>query len=119
MRTFFGDRSLTTTRSLRCDRLKIKNLPLRAGSSLKAALDLNWDDPDQRSLALGMVLGVLHSVEAQLNTQTEAKDHPQVELSLSAARQVEQQDVLCARWAWLDLDLCRRHDFCQCASGML
>ncbi len=32
---------------------------LVTGSSLKAALDLNWENPEQRKLALGMVLGVL------------------------------------------------------------
>ncbi len=32
---------------------------LVAGSSLKAALDLNWENPDERNLALGMVLQVL------------------------------------------------------------
>ena len=37
---------------------------LVAGSSLKAALDLNWDDPNEKNLALGMVLGALHQVEA-------------------------------------------------------
>ncbi|WP_199345003.1 hypothetical protein [Nostoc foliaceum] len=26
-----------------------------AGSSLKAALDLNWDDPNQKNLALGII----------------------------------------------------------------
>jgi len=30
-----------------------------ATSSLKAALDLNWDEPDERNLALGMVWDVL------------------------------------------------------------
>ncbi|MEH2431699.1 MAG: hypothetical protein V7K26_30225, partial [Nostoc sp.] len=28
----------------------------QASSSLKAALDLNWDDPDQKNLALGIRL---------------------------------------------------------------
>ncbi len=32
---------------------------LVAGSSLKTALDLNWENPEERNLALGMVLGVL------------------------------------------------------------
>ena len=32
---------------------------LVTGSSLKAALDLNWENPDERKLALGMVLQVL------------------------------------------------------------
>jgi len=27
-----------------------------AGSSLKAALDLNWDEPSQRNVALGRVM---------------------------------------------------------------
>ena len=34
---------------------------LVAGSSLKAALDLNWDNPEEKNLALGTVLGVLAS----------------------------------------------------------
>ena len=36
---------------------------LVAGSSLKAALDLNWENPEEKNVALGMVLGVLHQVE--------------------------------------------------------
>ena len=32
---------------------------LLTGSSLKAALDLNWSNPDERNLALGMVLGLM------------------------------------------------------------
>ena len=64
-----------------------------AGSSLKAALDLNWDDPDERALALGMVLGTLHSVEAQLESQPEVNDHPVVRSSLEAAQQIEAQDL--------------------------
>ena len=62
-------------------------------SSLKAALDLNWDDPDSRALALGIVLGALHSVEAHLETQPEINDHPVVRSSLESAQQVESQDV--------------------------
>lgn len=64
-----------------------------AGSSLKAALDLNWDAPDERNLALGIVLGVLQQVETQLQQQPEVNEHPVVRSSLKAARQVEQQDV--------------------------
>ncbi len=62
-------------------------------SSLKAALDLNWDDPDEKALALGIVLGALHSVEAHLDNQPEAKEHPLVHSSLETARQIEAQDV--------------------------
>jgi hypothetical protein len=34
-----------------------------ASSSLKAALDLNWNEPNQRNLALSIVLGVLEQAE--------------------------------------------------------
>ena len=64
-----------------------------AGSSLKAALDLNWDEPDERNLALGIVLGCLSQIETHLEQQPEVNDHPVVRSSLEAARQVEAQDV--------------------------
>lgn len=61
-----------------------------AGSSLKAALDLNWDEPDERNLALGMVLDLLEQVETHIQAQPkEIKDHPVVRSSMDAARQVE------------------------------
>ncbi len=66
---------------------------LLTGSSLKAALDLNWDDPDERILALGMVLGVLSSVETYLESEPETKSHPVVLSSLKAAQQIEAQDI--------------------------
>lgn len=66
---------------------------LIAGSSLKAALDLNWDEPDQRNLALGIVLNVLQQVETELEQQPEFLDHPVVHTSLEAAKQVKEQDV--------------------------
>src|SRR5207253_5791420 len=37
---------------------------LVAASSLKAALDCNWDDPATRATALGAILAVLDRVEA-------------------------------------------------------
>ena len=66
---------------------------LVTGSSLKAALDLNWDEPDERNLALGMVLGVLSQVETYLESKPEIKSHPVVFSSLEAAQQIEAQDV--------------------------
>ncbi len=66
---------------------------LVAGSSLKAALDLNWDDPHEKNLALGIVLGALHQVEANLNKLSVAQSHPVVRSSLEAAQQIETQDV--------------------------
>ncbi len=64
-----------------------------AGSSLKAALDLNWDDPNERNLALGMVLGVLSQMEIHLDKMPEIKSHPVVLSSIIAAQQIEAQDV--------------------------
>ena len=66
---------------------------LVAGSSLKAALDLNWDDPNEKSLALGMVLGALDQIEACLDRQGDAKSHPVVLSSLETAQQIKAQDV--------------------------
>ncbi len=66
---------------------------LVAGSSLKAALDLNWENPDERDLALGMVLKVLSSVENHLDSQTITKSPPVVSSSLETARQIKAQDV--------------------------
>ena len=66
---------------------------LVAGSSLKAALDLNWDNPEERSEALGMVLGVLSQVETHLESEPEIKSEPVVRSSLEAAQQIKIQDV--------------------------
>lgn len=63
------------------------------GTSLKAALDLNWDDPDERQQALGLILGTLDSVEGWLAGQTGAATDPMVQESLATARQVRDQDV--------------------------
>lgn len=64
-----------------------------ASSSLKAALDLNWDDPDQKILALGIVLDALERFETFVQAQPENIEHPQVRLALETARLIEAQDV--------------------------
>ena len=66
---------------------------LVAGSSLKAALDLNWDNPEEKNLALAMVLGVLSQIETHLEKMPESKSHPVVRSSLKAAQQIKTQDV--------------------------
>ena len=66
---------------------------LVAGSSLKAALDLNWENPEERNLALGMILGVLSQMSTHLNKMPESKSHPVVRASLEAAQQIKAQDV--------------------------
>ena len=63
-----------------------------AASSLKAALDLDWDDPATRDVALGMVLGAMERLEAFVATQP-GGDDPRVADGLAAAHQVREQDV--------------------------
>jgi transposase len=71
--------------------------PLVGGPhSLKAALDLDWDDPQARTRGLIAVLGALDAVERWLEEQVVASDpqvQAQVQASRAAARQVRQQDV--------------------------
>ena len=65
------------------------------GTSLKAALDLDWDDPQARNLALSTILQALNSVESWVEQKTDL-DHKtisQVNKSLKDARQIEAQDV--------------------------
>ncbi|BAC88092.1 IS1182-like element ISGvi6 family transposase [Gloeobacter violaceus] len=65
---------------------------LVAGSSLKAALDIDWSQPDECAEALGRLLGALESLESYLDGQTQP---PQAGVArcLQAAEQVHQQDV--------------------------
>ena len=65
-------------------------------TSLKAVLNLDWDDPAQREQALGEVLAALRNLEAWLTgqpEQPEAADEPTAQETLAAARQVRAQDV--------------------------
>jgi Transposase DDE domain/Transposase domain (DUF772) len=63
---------------------------LLGSSSLKAALDRDWDDPAQRATALGEVLAVLERVEGWLQTQAVPAA---ASAALAVARQVQDQDV--------------------------
>jgi hypothetical protein len=62
-------------------------VPQLAASSLKAALDADWDDPAARDAALAQVLGMLERVEAFVAGDDAA------EVAVVAARQVRDQDV--------------------------
>ena len=64
--------------------------PELAASSLKAALDADWDDPAARDAALTRVLGLLDRVEAFIAGQ--AGDQAAA-TAVAAARQVRDQDV--------------------------
>jgi IS5 family transposase len=68
-------------------------VPELGASSLKVALDLDWDDPAALSHALGVVLGALDRVEA-LAAELPGGDAPQVAEGLAAARQVQDQDTV-------------------------
>ena len=62
--------------------------PILGGSSLKAALDLDWDDPAERARALVAVLDALGAVERYLDEAEAASQD-----ALAVARQVRDQDV--------------------------
>jgi hypothetical protein len=69
-------------------------VPLVDGSSLKAALDLDWDDALARDQALAHILDALTTFEGWLDAQAEViAQQPQVLVSLAAAQQVQEQDV--------------------------
>jgi hypothetical protein len=66
-----------------------------ARSSLKAALDLDWDDPNARVQALSKILSVLNAVEFKLQQTPELKPETVegVNENISIAREIQQQDV--------------------------
>jgi hypothetical protein len=64
--------------------------PQLAASSLKAALDADWDDPATGGLALSQVLGLLDQVEAFI---AGAAGGDAAAALLATARQVRDQDV--------------------------
>jgi hypothetical protein len=68
---------------------------LVAGSSLKAALDLDWDDPLAHDQALVVVLDALTAFEGWLDAHPEViVTQPAVLASLATAAQVREQDVV-------------------------
>ena len=66
-----------------------------AKTSLKAALDLDWDDPNAREQALTTILQALNQVETWVaeQSQQEQATTELVEKSLADARQIQEQDV--------------------------
>ena len=65
-----------------------------SGLSLKAALDLDWDDPTARETALTLVLDALSACESWLDAHPEVVEaQPSVLTSLATAAQVRDQDV--------------------------
>jgi DDE family transposase/transposase-like protein DUF772 len=70
---------------------------LIGSSSLKAALDLDWDDPRARDQALSLILDALGAVEGWVEAHPELLPEPRVAEpvadSLAVAHQVCEQDV--------------------------
>jgi Transposase DDE domain/Transposase domain (DUF772) len=66
---------------------------LVCGSSLKAALDRDWDQQLQKDEALALVLQVLHTVDAWVQQLTDQEDKAVADPVLAIAKQVEEQDV--------------------------
>jgi hypothetical protein len=66
---------------------------LVCGSSLKAALDRDWDQQREKDEALALVLQVLHTVEAWVQQLTDQEDKAVADPVLAIAKQVEKQDV--------------------------
>jgi hypothetical protein len=62
------------------------------GTSLKAALDRDWDQPGQREEALNVILNTLQAVESWVQT-LQGDEAELAEPSLEIARQVKRQDV--------------------------
>lgn len=64
-------------------------------TSLKAALDLDWNDPEARKDALSTILQALNSVESWVKRKTDLLDKTVTEAnkSIDLARQIELQDV--------------------------
>ncbi|HEV1998613.1 MAG TPA: IS1182 family transposase [Candidatus Dormibacteraeota bacterium] len=72
----------------------VAGAPVLGGTSLKAALDLDWTDPATRDRALGQVLGALEAVEGYLAGQSLGEAGPAIQASLATAHQVRVQDVV-------------------------
>jgi Transposase DDE domain/Transposase domain (DUF772) len=65
---------------------------LVCGTSLKAALDQDWDRREQREEALGLILQVLQTLEIWMQT-LQREETELTEPSLNVAQQVKAQDV--------------------------
>ena len=67
--------------------------PILNSSSLKTALDLNWDNPVERQNALLIILSSLNSVEEWMQSQPDCDEFEVVQETLDVARVIESQNV--------------------------
>lgn len=69
-------------------------IPLLTGTSLKAALDIDWDDRQAKKKALEQLLAQVRSLEAFVERELSAElQHPPISDQLSTLRQVAGQDI--------------------------
>ncbi len=64
-----------------------------SGSSVKAALDIDWDNPEERTEALSKLLVALQAVENWLEQNHQVPVADSIEQNLKVAQQVQSQDV--------------------------
>ena len=64
-------------------------------SSLKTALDLNWDNPLERQNALSIILNSLDSVEEWLQSQSDCENFEMAQETLDVARVIEASGGAC------------------------
>ncbi|MEG4459089.1 IS1182 family transposase [Microcoleus sp. N9_A1] len=72
---------------------ELAGAPILNSSSLKTALDLNWDDPSERQNALSMILNSLCSVEEWMQSQSGCNEFEVAKETLDVARVIESQNV--------------------------
>jgi Transposase DDE domain/Transposase domain (DUF772) len=73
--------------------LQAADLSLLAASSLKAALDIDWQDPAAQAAALARVLAEVDRLEAWVARHVPIADAPAVQAALATLRQVLVQDL--------------------------
>ena len=72
---------------------ELAGAPILNSSSLKTALDLNWDDPEERQNALLIILNSLCSVEEWMQSQSNCDEFEVAKETLDVARLIESQNV--------------------------
>ena len=72
---------------------ELAGAPIINSSSLKTALDLNWDEPGERQNALSIILNSLDSVEKWMQSQSGCDGFEVAKETLDVARVIESQNV--------------------------
>src|SRR4028118_1753555 len=72
---------------------ELAGAPILNSSSLKTALDLNWDEPGERQNALLIILNSLFSVEEWMQNQSSGDEFEVAKETLDVARVIEFQNV--------------------------